>query len=97
MKSAEIKELLAAKQHEISKCKAEMRNLTEQYRDALQAEFENERNVKSGDRITTKNGKPLFYDRFTIDAFGDVRVLCHYAKNDGTPSKSDRYFIVSDF
>ena len=97
MKAKEIKELITAKQAEISRFMAEKRNLTEQYRDALQAEFESERNVKSGDKITTKKGKQIFYDRFTIDAFGDVRVLCHYAKNDGTASKSDRYFSVSDF
>ena len=40
MKAKEIKELITAKQAEISRCMAEKRNLTEQYRDALQAEFE---------------------------------------------------------
>lgn len=59
MKAKEIKELITAKQAEISRCKAEKRNLTEQYRDALQEEFESEHNVKSGDKITTKKGKPL--------------------------------------
>ena len=97
MTSIEIRKLIEAKQAEISKCKGEMQELNLQYKDALQIEFEREHSVKSGEKIDTKNGTPLFYEGFIIDAYGSVCVLCHPVKNDGTASKQDRHFSTSDF
>lgn len=97
MKSAEIKQQIKMKKAEIERLNAAKDDLNRQYRDALQIEFEQQHGVKSGDKISTKSGKPFFYDKMIIDAFGDVMVLCHAVKNDGTPSKADRHVSISDF
>jgi hypothetical protein len=97
MTSAEIKQQIEAKKAEIGRLNAEKDELNRQYRDALQIEFEQQHGVKSGDKISTKSGKPFFYDKMIIDAFGWVMVLCHAVKNDGTPSKADRHVSISEF
>lgn len=66
-------------------------------RDAKQIEFEAKHGVKSGDKVTTKGGTTYFYERFIIDAYGWITILCHPAKKDGTASKVDRHLSDVDF
>ncbi len=72
-------------------------DLMGQLRDAKQIEFEAKHGVKSGDKLTTKDGTVYYYDRFIISCYGNIIVLCHPAKNDGTASKADRHLCEDDF
>jgi hypothetical protein len=66
-------------------------------KEAKQVEFEAQHGVKSGDKVTTKGGTTYFYERFIIDAYGWITILCHPAKKDGTASKADRHLSDVDF
>ena len=72
-------------------------DLMGQLRDAKQIEFEAKHGVKSGDKVTTKGGTTYFYERFIIDPYGWITILCHPAKKDGTASKADRHLCEDDF
>jgi hypothetical protein len=81
----------------ISEMQTKRRKLMEELRDTLQQKFEIEKGVKDGDTITTINGKTFFYERFIIDAYGSILMLCHPAKNDGTASRQQRHMLPRDF
>ena len=91
MTAKEIKDQIEQTKKEIADLNGKKYDLTEQYRDALQSEFEAKHGVKSGDKLTTKNGTVYYYDKFTIDTFDDVVILCHPVKKDGTASKAGRH------
>lgn len=97
MKSEEIKAQIEQVSKEIYDQRAKKENLTEKYRNALQAEFEEAQGIKSGDKLITKSGVPVFYDCLIVDAIGQVVVFCHPVKNDGTASKAGRHLYIKDF
>lgn len=97
MKSEEIEKQMQQLTAEIERLRLKRSDLLVKFRDAKQAEFEQQHNIKSGDQITTKNGTPLFYDKFGVDCYGCIVVFCHPVKKDGTASGSIRHYNVSDF
>lgn len=97
MTAAEINEQIKQTKAQIGDLENKKRYLTIQYRDALQAEFEAKHNVKAGDKIRTYNHTTYYYGGFTIDANGDVMVLCYPVKKDGGMSHSKRYVSESNF
>lgn len=71
-------------------------DLLSELRNIKQIEFETKHGVKSGDKLTTKNGKVVYYDH--LFAYGNVYfVLCHTIKKDGTASKVTCQFLEDDF
>lgn len=64
----------------------------------MQQVFEDRLDVKEGDVITTRRcGEKYFYERFIIDQFGSILILCHPVKKDGTPSKAIRHMFYGNF
>ena len=97
MKRKELKEKLRTLANDISTLQNAKRETNYQLRDVAQADFEQEKGIKSGDKITTTGGHEYFYDRFIVDAYGNILVLCHPAKKDGTASRTDRHVLARDF
>lgn len=97
MKSEEIEKQMQQLTAEIERLRLKRSDLLVKFRDAKQAEFEQQHNIKSGDQIATKKGTPYYYDKFGIDCCGHVVVFCHPVKKDGTASGSIRHIEVSDF
>lgn len=97
MKSAEIWAQIEQVNKEIYDLRTKREDLKGQYRDTLQSEFEESHGIKAGDKITTQDGTTLFYDCLVIDAVGQIVVLCHPIKKDGTPSGADRHYFPKDF
>lgn len=97
MNRQELKEKLRTLADDISTLQNTKRETNYQLRDVAQADFEQEKGIKSGDKITTTGGHEYYYDRFIVDAFGYILVLCHPVKKDGTPSRADRHVMTRDF
>lgn len=57
-----------------------------------------EKVAKPGEIIHTKYGNiPYYFDHIEVGISGYIEVVCHPQKNDGTPSRSIRKMMVSDF
>ena len=97
MNRQELKEKIKTLANDISVLQNEKRETNIQLRDVAQADFEQEKGIKSGDKIKTVGGHEFYYDRFIIDAFGYILVLCHPEKKDGTASRADRHILPRDF
>ena len=97
MNEKEIKSKISEIDGKINGLRSQKADLMTQLRDAKQIEFEAKHGVKSGDKVTTKAGVTYFYERFILDAYGWVMILCHPAKKDGTASKADRHLSDVDF
>ena len=96
MNRQELKEKIKTLANDISILQNEKRETYIQLRDVAQADFEQEKGIKSGDKIKTVGGHEYYYDRFIIDAFGYILVLCHLEKKDGTASRADRHILPRD-
>ena len=81
---------------ELSKAKDNVQSIKEELRNAMQQDFEQRLGVKEGDIITTRQGTKYYYERFIIDAYGCISVLCHPQKNDGTASKAIRHIFYKE-
>jgi hypothetical protein len=88
---------LADAKREVSEAKQKVRCINEELKDAMQQVFEQRLGVKDGDIITTKTGTKFYYERFFIDTFGEILILCHPVKNDGTASKAIRHMFYGEF
>ena len=88
---------LANAKSEVRQAQEKVRSITEELKDAMQQVFEQRLGVKDGDIITTDGGTKYFYERFIIDSFGSIYVLCHPVKNDGTASKAIRHMFYGKF
>ena len=88
---------LANAKSEVRQAQEKMRCINEELKDAMQQVFEQRLGVKDGDIITTDGGTKYFYERFIIDSFGSIYVLCHPVKNDGTASKAVRHMLYNEF
>lgn len=95
VKSIEVR--LAEAEREASKAREKVHCIREELKDAMQQVFEQRLGVKDGDIITTKAGTKYFYERFIIDSWGNIFVLCHPVKNDGTASKAVRHIFYGEF
>ena len=92
----ELKKKVKAIDLQIAQLRGEKNEVMKELKGAMQAAFETQHKIKSGDPIKTKN-ETVFYDRFTFDAFGDIVILCHPQKKDGTASKAIRYYNMGQF
>jgi chromosome segregation ATPase len=92
-----IKARLAEAEREVSKAQMRVRSINMELKDAMQQAFEQRLGVKKGDIITTKVDTRYFYERFIIDSYGTIYVLCHPVKNDGTASKAIRHMSYGEF
>ena len=96
-KTQEIEVRLADARLEVSKAQEKVRSINAELKERMQQVFEERLGIKSGDIITTNIGTKYFYDQFITDKWGSIHVLCHPAKNDGTPSKAIRHMFYGDF
>ena len=96
-KTKEIEVRLADARLEVRKAQEKVRSIQEELKERMQQVFEERLGIKSGDIITTDSGTKYFYDQFIIDPYGSIYVLCHPAKNDGTPSKAIRHMFYGEF
>lgn len=97
MEVKEIESKISEIDGKISGLRSQKADLMAQLRDAKQIEFETKHGVKPGDKVTTNAGTTYFYERFIIDAYGWITILCHPVKKDGTASKADRHLSDVDF
>lgn len=97
MTAEEIKAQIEETKRKTGDLQSKKNYLIGQLKEAMQVEFEAKHGVKSGDQLTTKAGTVFYYDRFVIDAFGYVVILCHPVKKDGTASKADRHVGEHEF
>ena len=97
MEIKELKAKISAIDKQIGELKAQKFEVQKELKDAIQAAFESEQGVKSGDPIETRNGTKMFYVGFEFDAYNRIVCVCHPTKNDGTASKAIRHLIWSDF
>ena len=95
VKSIEVR--LAVAQREVRQAQEKVRCINAELKDAMQQVFEQRLGVKDGDVITTNAGTKYFYERFIIDSWGNIYVLCHPVKNDGTASKHIRHMFYGEF
>lgn len=95
VKSIEVR--LADAQREVRQAQEKVRCINEELKDAMQQVFEQRLSVKEGDILTTSAGTKYFYERFIIDSWGNIFVLCHPTKNDGTASKAIRHIFYGEF
>ena len=95
VKSIEVR--LADAQREVRQAQEKVRSINIELKGAMQQVFEQRLGVKDGDIITTKAGNKYFYERFIIDSYGSICILCHPAKNDGTASKAIRHMSYGEF
>jgi len=95
VKSIEVR--LADAKIEVRKALDKVLSISEELRAAMQQVFEQRLGVKSGDIITNKAGTKYYYDSFIIDVFGDIVVLCHPTKKDGTASRTNRHIFYGEF
>ena len=93
----EIIEKITVIDNQIAKLKQDRSELRDELKYAVQARFEAEHGVKHGDPIKTRGGETMFHDGFVFDAFGNIVILCHAAKKDGTASKTIHHRYLSDF
>ena len=57
-----------------------------------------EKVAKPGEIIHTKcDNTPYYFDHIEDGIYGYIELVCHPQKNDGTPSRSIRKMMVSDF
>lgn len=57
-----------------------------------------EKIAKPGEIIYTKwDHIPYYFDHIEDGIYGYIELVCHPQKNDGTPSRSIRKMMVSDF
>lgn len=95
VKSIEVR--LAEAKIELRKAEDKVRSISEELRAAMQQVFEQRLGVKSGDIITSiKSNTKYCYEKFLV-VWGDVCVLCHPIKKDGTPSKAIRHIFYGEF
>ena len=97
MNVKEIKEQIEETKRKIGDLQGKKSYLANQLKEAMQVEFEARHGIKSGDKLTTKRGTAYFYDKFILDTFGYVMILCHPVKKDGTVSKADRHVSEHEF
>ena len=71
-------------------------SLLAQLRDVKQKEFEAKLGVKPGDIITTRTGRPYYYENFSTSC-GTLTIICHTVKKNGMPSWSTRLLPVDWF
>ena len=95
VKSIEVR--LANAKREVTKALEDVRSINIELRNAMQQVFEQRLGVKSGDIITTKAGTKYYYNRFVINSFGDIVVLCHPLRKDGTASVNQRHIFYGEF
>lgn len=93
----ELREKITVIDNQIAKLKQDRRELRDELKEAIQASFEAEHGVKHGDPIKTRGGETMFYDGFVFDAFGNIVILCHATKKDGTASKTIHHRYECDF
>jgi len=93
----ELKAKITAIDNQIGELNTQKYEVQKELKDAVQAAFESEQGVKSGDPIETRSGTKMFYDGFVFDAFRNIVCVCHPMKNDGTASKAIRHLMWSDF
>ena len=92
-----IEARLAEAKREVSKAQEKVRCINIELKDAMQQVFEQRLGVNDGDIITTKSGTKYYYERFIIDSWGGISILCHPVKNDGTASKAIRHLFYGEF
>ena len=95
VKSIEVR--LAEAQREVRQAQEKVRCINEELKNAMQQVFEQRLGVKEGDVLTAKAGTKYYYERFIIDSYGSIYILCHPAKNDGTASKAIRHMFYGEF
>ena len=94
----QIEVRLANAKMEVRKAEEKVRGINEELRAAMQQVFEDRLGVKEGDIITTlKGGTKFYYERFIIDTLGNIYILGHPVKNDGTASKAIRHLFYGEF
>ena len=95
VKSIELR--LADAKRELAKAREKVGSINIELKNAMQQVFEQRLGIKKGDIITTNAGTKYYYDCFIIDVFGDIVVLCHPAKKDGTASRTNRHIFYGEF
>lgn len=96
VRSIEVR--LAEAKREVRKAEDKVHSISEELRAAMQQVFEQRLGVKSGDIITSiKSNTKYCYEKFLVDVWGNVCVLCHPIKKDGTPSKAIRHIFYGEF
>lgn len=80
----------------ISELQRQELELMKELLESAAVKFETEMGVKRGDPINTKSGTTFFYDGF-VERYGEVYILCHPQKNDGSASKAIRHMWPKDF
>ena len=76
--------------------KGDLEKLTRELIVSAKSEFESQKQVKYGDKITSKGGESYFYNGFVV-YYGSLYILCHPVKKDGTASRYIRYIYPEDF
>jgi len=93
----ELKEKIKAIDGKIGMLNREKNEVKAELKDAAQAAFETQMMIKPGDPIQTNRGETVFYGGFVFNAFGNIVILCHPPKKDGTASHLIGHYRCCDF
>ena len=94
--TSEIKANIDSVKEQMNFLRGDLEKLTRELIVSAESEFESEKFVKRGDKITSKAGESYFYDGF-VASYGSLYILCHPVKKDGTASRVIRYIYPEYF
>lgn len=97
MTAKEIEALIEGINEKVQKLLIDKANLRDKLHAIKKIEFEKKHGIKSGDKLTAVDGKVYFYVCVQHGPFDTMYVVCHPAKNDGTPSQAIQHLCEEDF
>ena len=66
-----------------------------EYCEAVQTKFEEQLNIKQGDKVKTDFGNVFIFNRIVFE-YGMFYALCYFPKKDGSASKIKKYVLLED-
>ena len=94
--TSETKAKIDSVKDQMNYLRGDLEKLTRELIVSAESEFESQKQVKRGDKITSKGGESYFYDGFCA-YYGSLYLLCHPVKKDGTASSAIRHIYPESF